>query len=62
MKYDIIDLGDEGLYCIRELTTDKIIMASDHQKVAETYMNRLNHGFGFDGWTPNFFIQNDIVV
>jgi hypothetical protein len=62
MKYDIIDLGDEGLYCVRELTTDKIIMASDRQNTAETYVKRLNAGFGFDGWTPDFFIQNDIIV
>jgi len=62
MTYDIIDLSDEGLYCIREIPTDRIIMASDRERVAEEYANRLNKGYGFNGWTPEFFIWNDIVV
>lgn len=62
MKYDIIDLSDEGLYCIREIPTDRIIMASDREQVMENYLDRLNHGSGFNGWTPNFFILDDFVV
>jgi hypothetical protein len=60
--YDIIDLEDEGIYCIREIPTDRIIMASDRQRLAEDYVERLNRGAGFNGWTPEFFIQNDFVV
>lgn len=62
MTYDIIDLSDEGLYCIREIPTDRIIMASDRERSVEEYARRLNKGYGFNGWTPEFFIQNDIVV
>jgi hypothetical protein len=62
MKYDIIDLSDEGLYCIRELPTDRIIMASDREQVIENYVERLNKGAGFNGWTPNFFFHDEFVV
>ena len=60
--YDIIDLEDEGIYCIREIPTDRIIMASDRQRLAEDYLKKLNRGAGFNGWTPEFFIQNGFVV
>lgn len=60
--YKIIDLQDEGLYCIVEVPTDRIIMASDVQEVAEKYVNCMNRGSGFNGWTPEFFVQNDFVV
>jgi hypothetical protein len=62
VKYDVIDLSDEGIFCIREIPTDRIIMASDREKVVETYLERLNRGAGFNGWTPNFFIHDDFVV
>jgi len=60
--YNIIDLHDEGLYCIVEVPTDRIIMASDVREVAEKYANSMNKGSGFNGWTPEFFVQNDFVV
>ena len=60
--YKLIDLEDEGLYCIIEVPTDRIIMASDTQEVAEKYVNSMNKGSGFNGWTPLFFVQNDFVV
>jgi hypothetical protein len=62
VKYDIIDLSDEGLYCIREIPTDRIIMASDREKVIDDYVMKLNRGAGFNGWTPNFFFLDDFVV
>jgi len=60
--YKIIDLQDEGLYCIVEVPSDRIIMASDNQSVAEKYAKSMNKGSGFNGWTPEFFVQNDFVV
>ena len=60
--YDVIDLEDEGLYCIREIPTDRIIMASDRSQTAREYVNRLNRGAGFNGWTPEFFIIDEMVV
>lgn len=62
MNYDIIDLSDEGLYCIREIPTDRIIMASDREKVIEQYVEKLNRGAGFNGFTPDFFFHDEFVV
>lgn len=62
VKYDMIDLSDEGLYCVREIPSDQIIMASDKPNIAKKFIDAFNRGAGFDGWTPEFFIQNDIVV
>lgn len=60
--YDIIDLVEDGMYCVREIFTDKIIMASDDPKIAKEYVDNLNRGSGFHGWTPEFFIIDNIVV
>ena len=62
INYDLIDLEDEGLFCVREVPTDRIIMASGTRDTAKKYIRTLNKGAGFNGWTPNFFVQNDIVV
>ena len=62
MYYDIIDLEEDGLYCIREILSDKIIMACLEADVAEEYVKKLNKGGGFNGWTPEFFIRDEMIV
>lgn len=60
--YDIIDLEEDGIYYVHEVFTDKIIMACGDSKTVEEFVNSLNKGSGFNGWTPEFFTLNNIVV
>lgn len=62
MKYDIIDVSEEGFYCVREIPTDKIILASERESTVKQYADLFNKGCGFNGWTPEFFVENDIIV
>jgi hypothetical protein len=51
-----IDQGN-GLYYVKETTTEQIIKCFSDKEPARQFMKHLNFGGGFDGWTPMFFLK-----
>lgn len=49
---------DGDLYLIRETATDNLIMRTTNGRLAFDTCARLNSGAGFDGNTPNFFLNS----
>lgn len=47
----------ETLYQIVETKTGNVVAGNLDQQQAKTTCRHLNFGGGFDGWTPDFFLQ-----
>lgn len=47
-------------YFIIEETTQQTITSFKTVKEAKNYLNFLNKGGFFDGWTPAFFLKNNV--
>jgi hypothetical protein len=61
MNYNLIEGRiDRNKYDVVETTTNQIINSFPGEKFldARSFMRHLNLGGGFDGWTPNFFLNN----
>lgn len=56
MMYDIQMEGD--VFFVVERKTNQIMIRTKNKSLAYKYKNRLNSGTGFQGDTPNFFLQN----
>ena len=55
MNYEIVN--QNGVFWILETQTDHFIRSFISFHDARMYMNKLNSGYAFDGWTPKFFIK-----
>lgn len=55
MKYNLF-LCD-NFYCIHEDGTIKVLKRTKNKKLAKNILSRLNDGGGFEGDTPEFFIN-----
>lgn len=53
-KYNLFRV--DGLYCIHEDRSLKVLKLTKNRKDALKYLNSLNSGSGFDGETPDFFV------
>ena len=55
MNYEIVN--ENGLFWVMETQTEHLIRSFVFIKDARMYMNKLNAGGAFDGWTPKFFLK-----
>ena len=55
MNYEIVN--ENGLFWVMETQTEHFIRSFVFFKDAKMYMNKLNAGGAFDGWTPKFFLK-----
>jgi hypothetical protein len=56
-NYTLVEGDEKSLYFIKEAKTGHVIRAFRSFSDARKFMNHLNKGIGFDGWTPNFFLK-----
>ena len=58
MDYEIYSEEDAAEFSIVEKETNQVIMRTKNLSVAQRVCNQLNDGCGFQGNTPNFFLNN----
>lgn len=60
MPYNLVEGKDKLMYDILEGTTNQVIKSFPGDKFLEAraFMRHLNLGGGFDGFTPNFFLNS----
>ena len=56
MMYEIQMEGD--VFFVVEKKTNQVMIRTKNKNLAYRYNNQLNSGTGFQGKTPNFFLQN----
>lgn len=54
-RYDKDSLNKDGTFIITEKQTGNVIQTGLPYENVKILTKKLNHGYGFDGWTPNFF-------
>ena len=54
MKYVTVQ-KDKKVFDIAESTTYNILELNYSMRKANVLCDKLNQGYGFDGWTPSFF-------
>jgi hypothetical protein len=60
MTYNLVEGKDKSMYDVLEETTNQVIKSFPGDKFLEAraFMRHLNLGGGFDGFTPNFFLNS----
>ena len=61
MMYKIVKNEDNDLVSIHETSTGNIILTDVSFSEAKATRRTLNMGGGFDGWTPDFFLNRLII-
>lgn len=59
MKYNLFIC--DSFYCIHEDKSLKIVKRTKSKRAAQNLLERLNGGSGFDGETPDFFVNKTDV-
>lgn len=54
-NYAIVE--DKNTFIVKEVKTDHIVGSFKKICDARAFMNKMNAGHGFDGWTPKFFLN-----
>ena len=59
MNYYLLPLNykNEFIWCVMEQKTDQLIRAFAFEDEATDYLNFLNRGGAFDGFTPSFVLR-----
>jgi len=57
-NYNIVEGENKSHYYIKEMKTGHIIASFSKYCDARSFIVKMNKGYAFDGWTPNFFLQN----
>ena len=55
MKYKMVQV--DGMWSVVEQSTDHVIAIFIEKDEAKKFMQTLNFGAVFDGWTPAFFLK-----
>ena len=58
-NYIIVTVND--MHNVKETQTNNIIKKTKNYKNAKTLCNKLNKGFGFDGYTPDFLLNRFVI-
>jgi len=56
MNYEVVPVNSDRFYVL-ETKTNQIVVECDKLCDARKFMKHFNHGGGFDGNTPNFFLK-----